>query len=131
MNAGLVQFKLDTILEELNDLKGDRARENRRWQANYDYVRAKLAAKIAYVYEYNAKLGDMRKDFPPMDPMIHKGWQLAAKAKISDRDADKYAKRAVGYLNQLAKDNVATPWEFFAKREKITSLGLDWQPSPK
>src|SRR5262249_23489103 len=78
MNAGLVQFKLDTILEELDALKDDRAKENKRWQANYDYVRAKLAAKIAYVYEYNAKLGDMRKEYPPMDPNLHKGWQLAA-----------------------------------------------------
>jgi hypothetical protein len=131
MNAGLIQFKLDTVLEELDAMQPDRAKEPKLWQANYDYVRARLAAKIAYVYEYNAKLGEMRKEYPAMDPMIHKGWQLVAKGKISDRDADKYAKRARQYLEQLAKDTAGSPWELFAKREKITALGLDWQPSPK
>jgi len=131
MNAGLVQFKLDTVLEELDGMQDQRAKEPKRWQANYDYVRARLSAKIAYVYEYNAKLGDMRKEYPTMDPMIHKGWQLASKEKISDRDADKYAKRSKQYLEQLAKENAGTPWELFAKRDRITALGLDWQPSPK
>src|SRR5262249_24102905 len=130
-NSGLVQFKLDTILEELDGLQADRAKEPKLWQANFDYVRARLAAKIAYVYEYNAKLGEMRKDFPEMDPNIHKGWQLVAKEKISDRDADKYAKKGKQYLDQLAKDTAGSPWELFAKREKIAALGLDWQPSPK
>jgi hypothetical protein len=131
MNAGLVQFKLDTMLEELDAMQGDRAKEPKVWQANFDYVRARLAAKIAYVYEYNAKLGEMRKDFPAMDPMIHKGWVLVAKEKISDRDADKYAKKGKAYLETLGKETVGTPWELFAKREKITALGLDWQASPK
>ncbi|MBL8799497.1 MAG: caspase family protein [Planctomycetia bacterium] len=131
MGTGLVIFKLDSMLEELDALKADRAKETKRWQAYYDYIRARLSAKIAHVYEYNAKLGEMRKEFPEMDPNIHKGWQLAAKEKISDRDADKYGKRAKEYLTTLAAENAGTPWELIGKREKVTALGMDWKPSPK
>ena len=131
MNAGLVMFKLDTMLEDLEGFKDDRAKECKRWQANYDFVRARLAVKIAYIYEWNARLGDMRKQFPPMDPMIHKGWQLAPSQKITDRDADKYALRAKAYWKQLSQENAGTPWAWLAKREQLISLGLEWQPSPK
>jgi hypothetical protein len=129
--TGLVIFKLDTLLEELDGMKDDRGKESKRWQANFDYVRARLATRVAYVYEYNAKLGEFRREIPEINQEIHRGWQLAAKTKLTDRDADKYGKRAKTYLDQLARDNAGTPWELFAKREKITSLGLEWQPAPK
>jgi hypothetical protein len=131
MGTGLVIFKLDSMLEELDALTADRAKETKRWQAYYDYVRARLSAKIAHVYEYNAQLGEMRKEFPEMDPNIHKGWQLAAKEKISEPVAAKYGKRAKEYLDTLAKENAGTPWELMGKREKVTALGLEWKPSPK
>jgi RNA polymerase sigma factor (sigma-70 family) len=131
MNASLIQLKLDTILDELEQLQKDRALEPKRWQAIFDFVRARLAAKIAYVYEYNAKLGTLRVQFPPIDPTIHKGWQLAAALKLTDRDADKYAIRAQSILTQLAKDHSASPWAWLARREQLTGLGLEWQPSPK
>ncbi|MBL8798696.1 MAG: sigma-70 family RNA polymerase sigma factor, partial [Planctomycetia bacterium] len=126
--TGLIVFKLDSMLEELNGLKTDRARETKRWQAYYDYIRARLAARIAHVYEYNAKLGEMRKEFPEMDPNIHRGWQLAAKEKISDRDAAMNDKRAKEYLTTLAAEHAGTPWELLAQRELQLALGLEWRP---
>lgn len=128
---GIVQFKLDSVLDELDRMEADRAKENKRWQALYDYVRARLSAKLAYYSEYNYQLGQIRKEFPTIDPMIHKGWQLAAREKIADREAEKSAKKAKTLLDQVAKDNAGTPWEFIAKREKITAIGMEWTPSPK
>jgi uncharacterized caspase-like protein len=128
---GIVQFKLDSVLDELDRMEADRAKENKRWQALYDFIRARLSAKLAYYSEYNYQLGQMRKEFPMIDPNIHKGWQLAAREKIADREAEKSAKKAKQYLDQIAKDNPGTPWEFIAKREKITALGMEWTPSLK
>jgi uncharacterized caspase-like protein len=128
---GIIQFKLDSVLDELDRMEADRAKENKRWQALYDFIRARLSAKLAYYSEYNYQLGQIRKEFPMIDPNIHKGWQLAAREKIADREAEKSAKKAKGYLDQIAKDNPGTPWEFIAKREKITALGMEWTPSLK
>ncbi|OAI46320.1 hypothetical protein AYO44_11505 [Planctomycetaceae bacterium SCGC AG-212-F19] len=124
---GLRQFQLDTVLEELDILEKDRGKEGKRWQALFDFVRARLAARIAYMYEYNVKLGEMRKERPAFDPTKHTGWELVPVAKITDRDAEKYAKRASAFLEQLATDHAATPWELLAKRERHNPLGLEWR----
>jgi hypothetical protein len=130
-NYGIVMFKLDSILDELDRMEADRAKENPRWQADYDYVRARLAAKYAHLMEYNSQLGQLRREFPMIDPMIHKGWQLVAREQIMDREAEKYAKIAKMHLDQLTKDNRGTPWEFVARREKLSPMGLEWRPWPK
>ncbi len=53
-------------LETLKELEADKAAENsKRWRAHYDYVVAKLHAHVAYVYEYNFMLGQIRKDALP------------------------------------------------------------------
>jgi len=41
----------------------------------------------------------------------------------------KSAKEAHKLLNKIAKDNAGTPWEVLATREKLTNLGLEWQPA--
>jgi hypothetical protein len=117
-------------LEELEAVKNERASECKRWQANFDYVRARLAAEIADYYEYNYMLGKMRKTFPPVhvDPRIHQGWQMVASDSCHDGTAELYAKRVGAYLDQLAKENLGTPWEFIARAERQHRLGLQWVP---
>ncbi len=132
MNAGLTQFKLDTMLEELDGLQKQRGKQSKDWQANYDYVRARLAAQIAYVYEYNAQLGQMRKGAPPLDPQKQSNWQLVSQGMMSDRDAAKYAKRAKLILDKLGRDNAGGEWERIAQDEiPGAEAGLRWIPQAK
>ena len=128
-NAALMQFQLDRALEELDLLQDRRDKETKSWQGNYDYVRARLAARIAQLYEYNLKLGQMRKEFPPLDPMIHTGWRLATGGTVSDRDSGKYAEKAKSYLNKLLESQAGTGWERIAKEElPLLGIGLEWVP---
>jgi hypothetical protein len=134
MNAALVQFQLDTALEELDALQGDRAKQAKTWQVSYDYVRAHLAARIGRVYEYNAQLGAMRKEFvPALDPMLHSGWQLTAGETFADRDAAKYIQLARKHLEELAKDQPPTSdWVRIASDEiPFIQTGLKWMPLPR
>ncbi|HZY91070.1 MAG TPA: hypothetical protein VFE78_39975, partial [Gemmataceae bacterium] len=126
-----VMLNLGEVLDELKEA-GDkgRAAEPKRWQANYDFVLARLQAQIAYLYEYQSMLGQMRKEFPPRDPALHDGWRLAAQTSLQgDAAGKKLYKSSQKILEKLAKDNPGTPWEVLAKREKLTALGLEWQPT--
>jgi hypothetical protein len=126
-----VMLNLGEVLDELKDA-GDKGREAepKRWQANYDFVLARLQSQIAYLYEYQSMLGQMRKEFPQRDPALHGGWRLAAQASLQgDAAGKKLFKSSQKILEKLAKDNPGTPWEVLAKREKLTALGLEWQPT--
>lgn len=132
MNAGLTTFKLDTALEELDGLTPQRAKEPKIWQARHDYVRARLAVQIAFVYEYNAKLGQMRKEEPALDKNKPTTWQLAPAMDMTDRDAGKYAQRAKKLLDNLAKTQAGSDWERIAKDEiPGAQAGLQWTPAGK
>jgi hypothetical protein len=122
------------LTEALDELKtaGEEGREaeTKRWQANYDFVLARLEAQVAYVYEYQSMLGQMRKEFPPRDPALHGGWRLASQTDLQgDATGRKLATASRKLLDKLAKDHAGTPWEVLAKREKLTALGLKWQPA--
>jgi hypothetical protein len=119
-------------LEALKEAGEERANEKSpRWLANYDFVRAKLEARLAYVYEYNFMLGQIRKEaLPPRDPTKHSGWRLAAREKQqSGSEARTLATDANKLLAKLAKQHQGTPWEVLAKREALTALGLEWKPT--
>ena len=75
-------------------------------------------------------LGKIRKDdLPQLDPKLHKGWRLAAVEKMSSpRDVKDKADEARKLFNKLINENPGTPWEVLAKRERLTALGLTWQP---
>jgi hypothetical protein len=93
-------------------------------------VLARLQSQIAYLYEYQSMLGQMRKELPPRDPALHGGWRLAAQTSLQgDAAGKKLYKSSQKILEKLAKDNPGTPWEVLAKREKLTALGLEWQPT--
>lgn len=119
------------LQDALDDLKKNeemKDAESKRWQANYDFIRARLEAQIAYLYEYQSMLGQMRKELPAMDPKIHGGWKLAATAKLQgDSAGKKLAKESTKTMEALVKNTAGSPWEVLAKREKFTTLGLEWQ----
>ena len=122
--------RLNEALEELKAAGEMREAEPKRWQANYDFILARVEAQIAFLYEYQSMLGQMRKEFPPRDPKLHGGWRLAARTDLQgDRDGQKLARHSRKLLEKLAKDHAGTPWEVLAKREKLTALGLEWKPT--
>jgi hypothetical protein len=123
---------LRELEEELADLgkagkEGRKEEKSKRWQANYDYILARLEAQIAYLYEYNSALGEMRKELPERGP---NGWRLASQSKqTGDAAGRKLGTESRKLLDKLAKDNPGTPWEIVAKRDRLTNLGLKWQPN--
>ncbi len=124
---------IDDALNELLDQKVVQAREaesSKRWQANYDFMLARVQLEYAYLFEYQSMLGSIRKEFPPLDPQLHGGWKLASQPKLQgDSTGKKYAKEGQKLLDKIIKSNAGTPWEVLAKREKLTNLGLEWQPA--
>jgi hypothetical protein len=124
------------LMDELDNLKkaGENRKEekSKRWLANYDYILAKLEARLAYVYEYNYMLGQIRKDsLPPRDPAKHSGWRLASRETLSSgSEAKKLANDAKKILTAMAKAHEGTPYEIMAKRQLLTALGLEWKPTP-
>lgn len=122
--------QLDEAYEKLMEAKEDRGAETKRWQVNYDYTVARVEAQIAFIYEYQSMLGQMRKELPPRDAKIHNGWRLAAQPRLSgDAKGKKMAQNSLKGLDKIIKDHAGTPWEILAKREKLTALGLEWQPT--
>jgi len=121
---------LDELMEAEKDLMAageDKEKESKRWQANYDFMLARLQAQIAYLFEYQSMLGQIRKDFPPREPG-QGGWKLASQVKlIGDSNGKRRAKKSGETLDKMIKDYAGTPWEILAKREKLTALGLDWK----
>jgi hypothetical protein len=123
-------FRLGKVIEELEARVESVAKDTKLWQARYKYVLARLYQRQAYVLEYTAMLGKIRKDeLPQLDPKINKGWRLAAKKDMSDKDGKDLAEKSRKLLDEVAKDHKGTPWELMAKREAITALGMEWQPN--
>ncbi len=58
------------------------------------------------------------------------GWRLASHEKM-DALAEKDAKEAQKILGKMVGDSKGTPWELIARREKLTSFGLEGQPKVK
>jgi len=128
-NLALVYAALDAKHEELRALQEDRDRETKCWQANYDYVMARLGFRLAQFLEYQVMLGQIRKEeLPELDKQKHTGYRLAAKIMLTDRDGEKIATGAKKLLKTIAEEHKGTPWELLAKRDIMTALGLEWQP---
>ncbi|MCS6852334.1 MAG: hypothetical protein NZ700_14310 [Gemmataceae bacterium] len=126
----VAQLELEEALQALEEAGKQRDREpHKRTQANYDYVLGRLKARIAFVYEHNYMLGSLRKGLPPRDPLIHTGWRLAAQERMqSGVEARKLVREAHEVFTRLAKEHPGTPWEVLGKRERLTALGLYWEP---
>jgi hypothetical protein len=130
--VALLMRAIEDALNELRDPKVVEARESesKRWQANYDLMLARVELEYAYLFEYQSMLGSIRKEFPPRDPNLHGGWKLASQPRLQgDSTGKRTAKEAQKLLDKIIKSNAGTPWEVLAKREKLTNLGLEWQPA--
>jgi hypothetical protein len=125
-------FELQEALEEMKKVEEKRDEEkSKRWQAHFDYVKAKLLARIIYLREYSLMMGKIRKDELPALAPGNTGWRLASRVKL--QSTDKEIKDMLGdykkALKALKSKHKGTPWELLAKREDGTYLGLEWMPN--
>ena len=124
---------LQEARDRLDKIAGERSKEPaKRWQAHFDYTRAQLLSRIAFLEEYDLMLGKIRKDeLPELEKGIHQeGWRLAAREKMQGpKDARDLASEAHKIWAQVAKEHAGTPWEVLARRAQAASLGLEWRPS--
>jgi hypothetical protein len=128
--VALLLAAVEDALEELQKPEVVEAKdgESKRWKANYEFTLARVQMEHAYLYEYDSMFGQIRKEFPPRDPKLHSGWKLASQPELTgDSKGKKSAKNAQKLLDKIIKDHTGTPWEVLAKREKLTSLGLEWR----
>ncbi|HEV3257502.1 MAG TPA: hypothetical protein VG013_11520 [Gemmataceae bacterium] len=129
---------MEDLKEAMEDLQGMREEsgkdKSRRWQADYEFILAKLEQRFAYANEYNYMLGRIRKDaMPPRDPNKYGGWRLAAQEKLHPaigKEGKDMAADAKKRFLKLAKTYKGTPWAFLGKREALAALGLEWQVTP-
>jgi hypothetical protein len=123
---------LDEALSNLKAVAEQRDNETKRWQANYDFTLARLEAQIAYLYEYQSRLGEMRKEVPALDRAVYRGWTLASTTEMTgDSTGKRLAKSALKGFEKIAKEHKDTPYAVLAKREALTALGLEWKPKAK
>jgi hypothetical protein len=125
--------EMQDALDELNALEKDLGKEkSKRWKANYEFVRARVQQRMAYLYEYDYVLGLIRREsLPKRDPGKYSGWRLAAQVKIQSGSKSKdVADEARKAFAKMAKKYKDTPWEILAKREAVTNLGLRWEVTP-
>jgi outer membrane biosynthesis protein TonB len=120
--------ELQDAYKKLTDVEFERDKEPKRWVANYDFIVARMEEQIAYLYEYQSMLGQMRKELPPIERPLYNGWKLASTpAPSGDTAGKKLAKSSAKLLDKIAAEHKGTPWEVLAKREKLTTLGLEWK----
>jgi hypothetical protein len=128
--AGIYE-KLNEALTNLEQIEEDRKSEpSRRWQAHFDYLHAELLIRIAFVYEYDLMLGKIRTDSLPMpEGFTPSGWRLAPQENLqSGKEMREKRAQALKILDKIIKEHSGTPWAVLAKRDRIQTLGLRWEP---
>jgi hypothetical protein len=126
--------KLELLNQRLDALVKDREAQPPRWQANYDYARAVVKARLAYMNEYDLMLGNVQTETLPERDAKQDSYRLVstetAKMK-SKKDVKQLATDAGEIFDKLIADRKGTPWALQAKRDKAVALGLAWQPASK
>jgi RNA polymerase sigma factor (sigma-70 family) len=121
--------EFSAALEELEAAGKARPKESRRWQANYDYTRARMAAQVAHVLAYSAALGHLQKELDARDRAFYKGWRFVPGVNLQgDPMARDRAAASRRMLEQVIQDYPETPWAYLARRDLRVPLGLEWQP---
>jgi hypothetical protein len=128
---GISIFKLEQVLTEMKSVAEKREMEtSKRWQANFDYLLARLYGRIVYLYEYNYTLGKIRGDDLPELAAGQTGWRIGisgAKVNVPDQKAKGFAKDAQKLWKHIQEEYPDTPWSLLAQRESMIALGLAWR----
>jgi hypothetical protein len=122
---------LDELKDKLESVAKKRDMEkSKRWLANFDYAYAQVRARLAYIYEYNGALGNVKLEkLPEIDPKLHKGWRIAAVKKMeSGKEFRDLADDAKASFAEIATNYANTPWAVMAKSQKNMTFGQKWEP---
>ena len=136
INAGLEFYaigiaKLELINIALDEVQSSKAGETKRWQAHYEYARAVVKARLAYLNEFNKLMGNVRTEtMPPLDRALGQDmYRLASSEKMkSPREIQDLVKQSQDSYARLITEHKGTPWALQAKRDRSFSLGLVWVP---
>ena len=139
INKGLEAYaigiaKLELINIELDNVASLKQGETKRWQAHYDYARAVVKARLAYLNEYNKLMGNVRTEtLPELKPNLgQNSYKLASTEKMkSGKEIQALAEESQAAFARLIAEHKGTPWAIQAKRDRSFSLGLVWQPYVK
>jgi hypothetical protein len=127
------QDKLEGLLKDMAAEDGkSRDKASKRWRANFDFLKSRVQAQLAYCYEVNSALGAARKkETPNLDKELKQnGWRMAATAKPQgDKEGKAVAKARGKLLKAMEEEYKNTPWEVVARREEFAALGVEWQPA--
>jgi hypothetical protein len=118
-------------LQKAGEKKVRKKEKSLRWQANYDFVVARLKARLVYLYQYNYVLAKIRGDsLPPLEDGFS-GYRLGSLKKVTvpESKVKAWVKDIDRTWQKIINDYPHTPWELIARRERLTALGLDWRPS--
>jgi hypothetical protein len=131
---GKAKLYLKEALEDLRAVAKKRdAEPSKRWQAQYDYVLARLLARLIYVSEYNYALAQIRTDSLPDLPegMTAYKLRLGSRAKVSvpESETKGWVRELKQLWEKLVNEYPDTPWAVIARRERMTALGLEWRPA--
>ncbi|MFO0864743.1 MAG: hypothetical protein U0744_08845 [Gemmataceae bacterium] len=133
-DVGLAIFELEKAVDALElSVSKKETETSKRWQAHFDYARARMLARLAFLYEYNAIVAQTRGDSLPDADKNKIGWKLQSAPKLScpERRARDSAKAATQLFRQIAETYPDTPWSWFASREIEEPLGLVWRSKEK
>jgi hypothetical protein len=123
--------KLEVVDSDLEKFAAKKKDQPKRWQAHYDYARALVKQRLAYMNEYDKLMGDVQTEtLPPLDKTIKQdGYRLTPNEKMkSKKDIQKYAEDAREAFEGVIADHKDTPWAAQAKADLGVNLGLLWQP---
>lgn len=121
--------KLELALVRLELVEPLRAAEPKRWQAHHAYAIAQVKARLAFLDEYNARLGNIRTDsLPDLDRSKGQdGYRLEPTEKVRSKQGQRLADESKEQFATIAADHPNTPWAVLADRAAGTPLGLRWE----
>jgi hypothetical protein len=124
--------RLELLDSELDALAPMLSGEAKRWQANFEYVRAALKYRLAYMKEYSKLMGDIRTEtLPALDAKLGQDrYRLASSETMKNKkEAERLMEAAQEGFAKVIAEHKGTPWAIQAKRDKAFSLVLRWQPA--
>ena len=121
--------ELELVSAELDSVAGMKETQSKRWQAHYEYARAVVKSRLAYMNEFNKLWGDVRTEtLPPLEKGQNQYRLVSSEKMKSKKEVQKLAEEAQEAYTNLITKYKGTPWAIQAKRDKGTSLGLFWSP---
>ncbi|RUL83883.1 vWA domain-containing protein [Tautonia sociabilis] len=123
-----VTYTVEEALGPIEAASEYRDREtSRRWQANYDLIRARLLAMKIRCYEFNWACAQMKVNPLTFSNEKSNAWRLEPDPEIHySRGAQRAGEEARELLERVVTEHRGTPWALLAQRELRDPFGFKW-----